>query len=79
MQPRIIKTTGYLISCVSVILLGIVAWSGVAGKPAMEACLLGGMAASIAGMFCRWLSYEREHRAQGSKPKPTSPATRTAG
>jgi hypothetical protein len=33
-----------------------------AASPSDRACLLGGAATSIAGMFCRWLSYETEKR-----------------
>jgi hypothetical protein len=65
----VIKTVGYLISSVSVLLLGLVAWEGVKDKPLLAACLVLGMASSIAGMFCRWLSYQ-----QKEKP-PRSPAT----
>ena len=64
-----IKTLGYLISSVSVLLLGVVAWDGAKDKPALAICLILGMATSILGMFCRWLSYQ-----QREKP-PRSPAT----
>ena len=64
-----IKTVGYLISSVSVLLLGLVAWDGAKDKPLLTICLVMGMATSITGMFCRWLSYQ-----QKEKP-PQSPAT----
>ncbi|TIT12385.1 MAG: hypothetical protein E5W74_09880 [Mesorhizobium sp.] len=51
-----------LISTVSVILLVIVSWSSASQSPLLVACLLGGAATSIAGMFCRWLSYQIEKR-----------------
>jgi hypothetical protein len=62
-----LKGTGYLVSIVSVILLGIVSWENASAKPLLMACLLGGMSFSIIGMFCRWLSYELEER-RGNKP-----------
>jgi hypothetical protein len=65
----VIKTLGYLISSVSVLLLGLVAWQGLSDKPLLQVCLVLGMATSIVGMFCRWLSYQ-----QRKKP-PQSPAT----
>lgn len=57
-----LKGAGYLISTVSVILLAIVSWSSAQKSELLMACLLGGAAASILGMFCRWLSYEIEKR-----------------
>lgn len=56
--PNKIKTSGYLISTVSVVLLGIVSWKSAQADPLMAACLVGGMLASVAGMFLRWLSYQ---------------------
>ena len=64
-----IKTLGYLISSVSVLLLGLVAWDGAKDKPLLLTCLVIGMATSILGMFLRWLSYRKNE-----KP-PQSPAT----
>jgi hypothetical protein len=57
-----LKGTGYLISTVSVTLLAIVSWSSASQSPLLIACLLGGAATSILGMFCRWLSYQIEKR-----------------
>ena len=62
---HMLKTFGYLISTVSVILLGIVAWPKAAANPLLLACLIGGMLASIIGMLCRWLSYDIEKRREG--------------
>lgn len=56
--PNKIKTSGYLISTVSVVLLGIVSWKSARADPLMGVCLIGGMLASVAGMFLRWLSYQ---------------------
>lgn len=61
-----IKTSGYLISTVSVVLLGILSWKKASEDPVMMACLLGGMLASTAGMFLRWLSYEIEERRKAN-------------
>ncbi|RAK58714.1 hypothetical protein DJ021_02305 [Phenylobacterium hankyongense] len=59
-----LKTLGYLVSILSVVLLGAVAWQSAAEKPLMLACLIGGMATSVAGMFLRWTSYVREQKAE---------------
>lgn len=61
-----LKGTGYLISTASVLLLAIVSWPHASESMAMTACLLGGAASSIIGMFCRWLTYEIEKR----QPEP---------
>lgn len=57
-----LKGFGYLVSIVSVILLAIVSWKNASQQPLLLACLIGGAATSILGMFCRWLSYEIEER-----------------
>ncbi|NUS19043.1 MAG: hypothetical protein HOQ25_04530 [Mesorhizobium sp.] len=59
---HLLKGIGYLISTVSVTLLAIVSWSSASKSPVLIACLLGGAATSIIGMFCRWLSYQIEKR-----------------
>jgi hypothetical protein len=61
MRPESIKTTGYLVSCVSVILLGLTAYPG-AAKAGLLPHLFAGMATSLIGMALRWLSYEVEQR-----------------
>ena len=62
---HLLKGVGYLISTASVVLLAIVSWSSASQNPLLSACLLGGAAASIVGMFCRWLTYEIEKRREG--------------
>lgn len=62
MRPAAIKTLGYGISILSVLLLGVVSWHSAREQPLLFACLLGGIATSILGMFLRWLSYEVEKR-----------------
>ena len=57
-----LKSFGYLISTISVVLLAIVSWPKAQKSPLLLACLVGGAIASIVGMFCRWLSYEMEER-----------------
>jgi hypothetical protein len=64
-SPHMLKGVGYSISTVSVILLAIVSWASASKSPLLTACLLGGAAISIVGMFCRWLSYEIEKRREG--------------
>lgn len=58
-----LKTLGYSISSLSVLLLGAVSWDSAKSKPLLLACLIVGMATSIIGMACRWVSFLRE-RAQ---------------
>ncbi|MDX8433605.1 MULTISPECIES: hypothetical protein [Mesorhizobium] len=61
---HLLKGAGYLVSTASAILLAIVSWKSAAQSPLLVACLLGGAAASIVGMLCRWLSYEIEKRQE---------------
>lgn len=67
-----LKTAGYLISAISVLLLGAVAWTGTAEHPAMRILLILGMVTSIAGMFLRWLSYQRELREKQERGSATA-------
>ncbi|QND60582.1 hypothetical protein [Mesorhizobium huakuii] len=62
---HMLKGLGYFISTVSVVLLAIVSWKSASQSPLLIACLLVGVATSIAGMFCRWLTYEIEKRQEG--------------
>jgi hypothetical protein len=73
MESSSIKPLGYLVSSVSVILLGTVSWKSASSDPVLTACLIGGMATSIVGMALRWLSYRLE-----KKPSVAS-ADRTKG
>ena len=56
------KGLGYLISTVSVVLLGIVAWPKPDEPQWKAGIVVLGMAASIVGMFLRFLSHRREQR-----------------
>ena len=65
-----LKGLGYLVSTLSVILLGIVAWKGAREDPVLFTCLIAGMVASVAGMSLRWLSHrlsEKEKQAIEAK------------
>ena len=53
---------GYSVSTLSVILLGIVAWNSAAEQPLLLACLIAGMATSIAGMMLRWISHRIDQK-----------------
>ena len=55
-----IKTLGYGISVVSVVLLAIVSWKNAATNPILAICLFGGASTSMVGMGLRWWSYEIE-------------------
>ena len=57
------KGLGYLVSIVSVLLLGAVAWPKPDEPAWKQAALLAGMAASIAGMGLRYLSHRKEKAA----------------
>src|SRR5688572_28339616 len=56
------KGGGYLVSSVSVILLGVVTWKSASEQPVLLACLILGMAASIAGMLMRFLSFKLDEK-----------------
>lgn len=62
-----LKLFGYLVSCVSVVCLGIVSWSGAAEKPLMLALLIAGMGTSVAGMLIRFWSYVQEKRRDAAQ------------
>jgi len=57
---NLIKTSGYAVSTLSVVLLGIVSFKSASEHPLLLACLIGGMATSIVGMGLRWLSYQMD-------------------
>jgi hypothetical protein len=59
-----VKSLGYSISIVSVILLAIPTVSRASEEPLLFACLLGGMVASVIGMILRWASHARDKRAR---------------
>jgi hypothetical protein len=63
----VLKLFGYLVSCVSVICLGVVSWSGAAEKPLMLALLIAGMATSVVGMLIRFWAYVQEKRREAAQ------------
>jgi hypothetical protein len=67
LNPRVLKLIGYLVSCISVICLGIVSWSGAAAKPLLLALLIAGMGTSVVGMLIRFWSYVREKRREAAQ------------
>jgi hypothetical protein len=80
-EVRVLKAAGYLISTMSVLLLGAVAWAGTADHPEIRILLILGIATSIAGMFLRWLSYLHEQREKQDRvlvPATTAAARSTA-
>ena len=63
MNPAsLFKGLGYLISAVSVLLLGIVAWKSASEQPLLFLCLILGMIASVLGMALRWISHRIEQK-----------------
>ena len=68
-----LKGRGYLTSTFSVVLLGIVALKSASESPLLLACLLLGMASSVAGMLMRWRSHRLEQR-QKDEERTHSPA-----
>jgi hypothetical protein len=78
-RPELIKTTGYLVSCVSVALLGVAAYPG-AEKAGLAPALFAGMATSVIGMALRWLSYEVEKRRKdAASPEANDPPVGALG
>lgn len=57
-----LKGLGYLVSTLSVALLGIVAWKSASEDRLLLACLIGGMTTSITGMTLRWLSHRQDQK-----------------
>ena len=58
------KTSGYLVSTISVILLAIVAWKGAKDDPTLVALLILGAFTSVTGMGLRWLSFLSDEKAK---------------
>ena len=73
MKPAIIKTSGYLVSTLSVLLLAFVSWKSARENIWLMTALFAGAASSIVGMLLRWLSYQIEERQEG-KIRPPSRA-----
>ena len=73
-----LKTLGYLISTLSVLMLGAVSWRATETDAELRLWLVVGMAASIVGMFCRWLSYRLQERPGSSASMSGASARRTS-
>ncbi|MBX7249370.1 MAG: hypothetical protein K1X35_10060 [Caulobacteraceae bacterium] len=58
------KGGGYLISSVSVLLLGLVSWDGAKEHPGLQAALVAGVATSIIGMGMRFRAFLNGQRAK---------------
>jgi ABC-type iron transport system FetAB permease component len=61
-NASVFKGSGYLVSTVSVLLLGAVSWKSASEQPLLLAGLIIGMLASIVGMGLRWISHRIEQR-----------------
>ena len=57
-----LKGLGYLVSALSVILLGITGWKSASEHPVLFICLILGMLSSIIGMALRWMSHRLEQK-----------------
>ena len=70
----LLKGLGYLVSIISVILLGIVSWSSASEHPVMLICLIAGLSTSVLGMILRWISHRREQAEKRVREDRTAPA-----
>ena len=62
-----LKGLGYLISALSVVLLGITAWKSASEHLPLLICLILGMLSSITGMALRWMSHRLEQRKKKAR------------
>ena len=58
---------GYAVSCISVVCLGVVSWSGAATNRLMLTLLIIGMGTSVAGMLIWFWSYVQEKRRDAAQ------------
>ena len=73
-----LKGLGYLVSTVSVLLLGVVSWKSASEQPLLFICMILGMLSSIVGMGLRWLSHRLEQKEKGRKQAGNFPGDRAA-
>jgi len=73
-----LKTIGYMISVLSVVLLGVAAWQTLPDNQILRLCLIGGMAASIVGMLLRWTSHLMDQREKDKLAKQSQAASPVA-
>jgi hypothetical protein len=64
--PLLLKTAGYFVSALSVLLLGAVAWKSAEQDSTVLLLLVLGMATSVAGMGFRWASSFQDQRERGN-------------
>ncbi len=64
--PLLLKTLGYFVSTISVMLLGAVAWDSLGDEPAFRTLLILGMLTSMIGMGLRWASSFQDQRERGN-------------
>jgi hypothetical protein len=57
-----VKSFGYLISILSVLLLAIPAFKTASQDRVLLLCLIAGMLTSVGGMVLRWIAYRREQQ-----------------
>ena len=73
-----LKGAGYLISTVSVLLLGILSWKSASEQPVLIVVLILGMLLSIAGMGLRWMSHRLEQQKKPPQQAGHFPGDRAA-
>lgn len=61
------KAAGYLVSIISVLLIGAVAWPEPSKPDWMRAALIAGMATSILGMALRYLDHVKDRKKQARR------------
>ena len=64
-SPVVLKSLGYFVSIISVVLLGYVAWQSVGRDETLILLIVAGVVASILGMALRWASFVRDQRKDG--------------
>jgi F0F1-type ATP synthase assembly protein I len=74
-----LKSLGYFISGISVLLLGYVSWQGAKSDPTLQVLLLLGMVASLLGMLLRWLTYREKKQPPKDDAGQSSKEPRPAG
>ena len=57
----LLKSLGYLLSELSIVLLAMSAWTGASGNPTMRIAVGVGAVLAAAGMAMRWAAYWRKH------------------
>lgn len=72
---KTLQGLGYLVSTLSVLMLGAVGWKAAQNDDTLFVLLILGMAASIAGMLLRWMSFLQDQR---EKEQPKALQSRSA-